>query len=165
MSFSVDLSPTDLSEGTVQRRLASLGIFIAVLASFCFPWNSAAAVVHHNSTSWSQRDRAVYVVSTMNVLHCRSGRLLTDMLVRKFGVTHYDVYADQQSSELYFIEPKRDDGTSAGSLAYQMGWAAPMSVSTFLDKLHIHHAPGSAVSAYRNDLKQLIGSFTSTIPS
>jgi len=149
----------------MQRRPAALGIFITVLVSFCFSWNTASAAAHHNSVSWSQRDRAVYVVSTMNLVHCRTGRLLTSTLVQRFGVTHYDVYADQQVSNLYFIEPKRDDGTSAGALAYQLGWVAPMSVSPFLDKLHIHHAPGSAVSAFHNDLKQLIGSFTSTIPS
>jgi hypothetical protein len=101
----------------------------------------------------------------MNLLHWRNGHLVTTMLVHKFGVTHYDVYADQLSSDLYFIEPKRDDGTSAGALAYQMGWVAPMSVSPFLDKLHIRHAPGIAISAYHNDPKQLIGSFASTIPS
>jgi hypothetical protein len=149
----------------VQRRLVSFGISSAALFACLIPWNTATAAVHHNASSWGQRDCAIYVVSTMNLLHSRGGHLLTTTLVHKFAVTHYDVYADQQVSDLYFIEPRRDDGSSAGALAYHLGWLVPMSVSSSLDKLHVRHAPSSAYSAYHVDLKQLIGSFTSTIPS
>jgi hypothetical protein len=149
----------------VQRRLISIGIFTVVLLSSCIPWASAMAAVHHNSSSWSQRDCAAYVVSTMNLLHFRSGRSLTSALVQKYAVTHYDVYSDQAMRDLYFIEPRTDDGSSVGAFAYHMGWLVPMSVSTTLDKLHVRHAPSSVYAAYRSDAKQLIGSFTSTFPS
>jgi hypothetical protein len=135
------------------------------LVACWLPWSAMSVSAHHGTANWNQRDRAVYVVSTLNLVHCQSGRLLTTMLVRKLGVTHYDVYADQQTNNLYFIEPRRDDGSSVGALAYQMGWVAAMSVSPSLDKLHVRHAPGSAYAAYRNDPKQLVGSFTSTVPS
>jgi hypothetical protein len=123
------------------------------------------AAVHHNTPSWSQRDCAVYVISTMNLLHFRSGRSLTSALTQKYGVTHYDVYADQQTRDLYFIEPKTDGGSSVGAFAYEMGWLVPMSVASSLDKLHVRHAPTLVFSDYRADAKQLIESFTSTLPS
>lgn len=148
----------------MQRRLVSLGISLAALFASFIPC-SAVIAAHRDDANWSRRDRAVYVVSTMNLLHARSGRSLTTMLVHKLGVTHFDVYADQQVNDLYFIEPRRDDGSSAGALAYQMGWVVPMSLSPSLDKLHLRHAPSRACAAYRNDLKQLIGSFASTFPT
>ena len=70
----------------------------------------------------------MYVVSTMNLLHFRSGRSLTSALAQKYGVSHYDVYADQHTRDLYFIEPRTDDGSSVGAFAYEMGWLMPMSV-------------------------------------
>jgi hypothetical protein len=101
----------------------------------------------------------------MNLLHFRSGRSLTSALAQKYGVTHYDVYADQQTRDLYFIEPRTADGSSVGAFAYEMGWLVPMSVASSLDKLHVRHAPTSVFSDYRADAKQLIESFTSTLPS
>lgn len=101
----------------------------------------------------------------MNLLRFRNGRPLTIALVQKMSVTHYDVYADQEVSDLYFIEPMTDSDSSVGALAYQMGWLVPMSVSSALDKLHVRHAPSGAYAAFRSDAKQLIGSFTSTFPS
>ncbi|HEY8684683.1 MAG TPA: hypothetical protein VIO57_03650 [Chloroflexota bacterium] len=149
----------------VPRVLVSAGIYFIALLSICVPWGSAHAAVHRNGSSWSQRDCAAYVVSTMNLMHFRNGRPLTSALVQKFAVTHYDVYADQQAADLYFIEPMAADDSSIGALAYHMGWQIPMSVSSSLDKLHVRHAPGSVYAAYRSDAKLLIGSFTSTFPS
>ncbi len=149
----------------MRRRLVSNGIFMVAVLAACVPWESAAAAVHHSSSSWSRHDCAVYVVSTMNLLHFRNGRPLTSALVQKMAVTHYDVYADQQVSDLYFIEPMTDGDSSVGALAYHMGWLVPMSVSSALDRLHVRHAPGSAYSAFHSDAKQLIGSFSSTFPS
>jgi hypothetical protein len=147
------------------QRLVSLAIYLAALLVCLIPGSAATAADHHNSSNWNQRDVAVYVVSTMNLLHSRSGHALTTTLSHQLGVTHYDVYADGEVANLYFIEPRRDDESSVGALAYQMGWVAPMSVSSSLDRLHVRHAPGSDYAAYRNDPKQLIGSFTSTFPS
>jgi hypothetical protein len=148
----------------MRRRFIVFGIFIAALLS-CVSWKSTTAAVHHNTSSWSQRDCAVYVISTMNLLHFRSGHSLTSALAQRFGVTHYDVYADQRTRDLYFIEPRTDGGSSVGAFAYEMGWPVPMSVASSLDKLHVRHAPSGIFSDYRADAKQLIGSFTSTLPS
>ena len=102
------------------RRVISVGILVAAVLCSCLPWESAAAAVHHSTSSWSRHDCAVYVVSTMNLLHFRNGRPITSALVQKMAVTHYDVYADQQVSDLYFIEPMTDGGSSVGALAYQV---------------------------------------------
>lgn len=149
----------------MRRGLISTGVFIMALLSISLPRVSANAAVHQNTSSWSKHDCAVYVLSTMNLLHFRNGRPLTSALVQKMAVTHYDVYADQQVSDLYFIEPMTDSDSSVGALAYQMGWLVPMSVSAALDRFHVRHAPSSAYTAFRSDTKQLLGSFTSTFPS
>lgn len=147
------------------RRFVSLGILLSTLLIILHPGSAVHAASHRTTSNWTQHDVAVYVVSTMNLLHSRGGRALTTALTHRLGVTHYDVYADQQVANLYFIEPRKDDESSVGALAYQMGWVAPMSLSSTFDKLHVRHAPNSDYWAYRNDPKQLIGSFTSTFPS
>lgn len=149
----------------MRRHFISIGFFIAALLSLGIPWKFSTAAAHHTTSSWSQRDCAVYVVSTMNLLHFRSGRSLTSALAQKYGVSHYDVYADQHTRDLYFIEPRTDDGSSVGAFAYEMGWLMPMSVASSLDKLHVRHAPSGVFASYHSDTKQLIGSFTSTFPS
>ena len=149
----------------MERRLTLVAIALFPLLAFFASARGVTAAAHTSDSNWAQRDRAVYVVSTLNLLHARNGRLLITVFTHKLGVTHYDVFADGGVSDLYFVELKREDGSSAGALAYQMGWLAPMSVSTSLDRLHVRHAPATAATAYRTDAKQLIGSFTSTISS
>jgi hypothetical protein len=147
------------------RRFVSLSVNLSALFIILNTVSAVHAASHHDAANWRQHDIAVYVVSTMNLLHAHSGQALTATLAQRLGVTHYDVYADQQVANLYFIEPRKNDESSVGALAYQMGWVAPMSVSTSFDKLHVRRAPKSDYSAYRSDLKQLIDSFTSTVPS
>jgi hypothetical protein len=147
------------------RRFVSFGICLSALFIILHAGSAAHAASHRNASNWKQHDIAVYVVSTLNLLHTHNGQALTATLAQHLGVTHYDVYADQQVANLYFIEPRKDDESSVGALAYQMGWVAPMSVSSSFNKLHVRHAPNADYSAYRNDLKQLIGTFTSTVPS
>ena len=149
----------------MQRRLTLIAIVLIPLVAFFVSARGVTAAAHHSDSSWNQRDRAVYVVSTLNLLHTRSGHPLITVFTHKLGVNHYDVYADEAVSDLYFVELRREDGTSAGALAYQMGWLAPMSVSPSLDRLHVRHAPAPAAAGYRTDAKQLIGSFTSTVSS
>ena len=147
------------------RRFAIIALFLVPVFA-CVPVGMGARAATHRSESiWTQRDRAIYVVSTLNLLHTRSGRLLVPILAHRFGVTHYDVYADVETSDLYFIELKRIDGSSAAAFAYRMGWMMPMGISAPLNTLHVRRAPSATVAAYGSDDKQLIGSFTSTISS
>ena len=110
--------------------------------------------------SWQQRDTAVYVVSTLNLLRTPSGQLM----VVKLNVARFDVYADLVRDDLYFIELRARGGTPIGAAAYQLGWAKPQALSRSLGRLGIVHASRIVFRAYRSDEKQLIGSFTSTVP-
>ncbi|HEX6509582.1 MAG TPA: hypothetical protein VF221_18290, partial [Chloroflexota bacterium] len=94
-----------------------------------------------------------------------SGRSLASAVTQKLDVTHFDVYADLNSSDLYFIQLSRDDGSTAATLAYRMGWLKPMSLSSSLDRFRVRRAPSDVGKAYRTDSKQLLASFTSTLPS
>ncbi|GAC1463565.1 MAG: hypothetical protein PVSMB7_05380 [Chloroflexota bacterium] len=113
---------------------------------------------------WNQRDTAVYVVSTLNLLHNKKGVSIAPWLSARKGISRFDVYADTQSGNLYFVELRRDSGDIVGAFAYQMGWFKPKSVTTFTDKLGTSRAPSSIVDAYKNDSRQFLGSFTSTLP-
>jgi hypothetical protein len=91
--FSVDLSPTDISEAKV-RRFVSFGICLSALFIILHAGSAAHAASHRNASNWKQHDIAVYVVSTLNLLHTHNGQALTATLAQHLGVTHYDVYAD-----------------------------------------------------------------------
>lgn len=117
-----------------------------------------------HSSKWDARDTAVYVVSTLNLLHTPQGRPLSATLLHK-GITNYDVYADNARADLYFVELVRDNGEVAGAVAYRMGWLKPVSVSTLTDQLGVSKAQDDIVHAYASDDKQLLDSFTSTLPS
>ncbi len=149
-------------------RLASatlISVIVAGLVSHHVPWRPTPVAAHRSMSIWDRHDSAAYVVSTLNLVHCRGGHPLTTVLVHRYPVARYDVYADQQDNTLFFIEPKRGDGKPVGALAYQLGWTAPMSVSTSVSSLYVRPAPADAYAAFRNDPKQLIGSFSSTVPS
>jgi hypothetical protein len=152
------------AEEVVRRFVSVLAWVLLGLLTAIVPAQAAGTSVHQH-LSWSQRDAAVYVVSTMNLLRSRDGHTLAGILMQKYDVTQFNVYDDLASPDLYFIELKRDDGTTFGALAYQMGWSRPMSLSSSLDRFHLRRAPQSADAAYHSDPKALIGSFSSTVPS
>lgn len=129
------------------------------------PWQAQAAgnPTHQRGPNWNQRDTAVYVVSTLNLVRVHH-RSLTSVLSSQ-DVTQYDVYADLDVGDQYYIQLKRDDGNVVGVLAYRMGWLKPKSISAFTDKLGVRKAPRSMVTAYKSNHKELIGSFTSTLPT
>jgi hypothetical protein len=102
------------------------------------------------------------VVSTLNLVRVHHRSLSSKLAA--LGVTQYDVYADLDVRDQYYVDLKRDDGTVLGSLAYRMGWIKPKSVSPFTDKLGVGKAPGSVLNDFKKDDKELIGSFTSTLP-
>ena len=74
-------------------------------------------------------------------------------------------YGQVAQADLYFIQLKRADGATAGTLAYQMGWMKPQSVTATTNRFGITAAAASVVQAYQSDPTRLIGSFTSTFPS
>ncbi len=116
------------------------------------------------AVDWKQRDTAMYVVSTVNLLRTSSGHPLARIAERRLDVARYDVYADASLPDLYFIQLTRDDGTVAGGLVYQMGWPKPQSVTTKINTLGVTPAPPRLADAYKSDQLTLIGTFSTTMP-
>ncbi|MGI8827110.1 MAG: hypothetical protein ACR2JC_16010 [Chloroflexota bacterium] len=128
--------------------------------------HAAGGIAGHTPrpVDWNQRDTAIYVVSTLNLLHTSRGASIPQRLTRR-RISHYDVYADTQLNSMYFIELRRQSGDIVGAFAYHIGWLKPRSVTPFCNKLGVPRADARIVDAYKNDARQFIGSFTSTLPS
>lgn len=149
----------------MRRTVTAAALGVAGLLWTIVPASAAGTSSHDRTPNWNQRDTAAYVVSTLNLLHLRNGRPVIQVLSRKLGVTRYDVYADSSVADLYFIQLKRDDGTEVGAFAYQIGWSKPQMLSLKIRHPMAHRATGRIFQEYRDDSKQLIASFTSTLPS
>jgi hypothetical protein len=111
---------------------------------------------------WERIDTSTYVVSTLNLLHTRTGFPVVPEWMRR-GVRTFEVYADTAQPDLYFIELKDDSGKSVGALAYEMGWQMPKAITSPLLRIHVPPAPKDLADAYRNDPKVFLASF-STMP-
>jgi hypothetical protein len=148
----------------MRRIIAIAALGAAALLTSVIPAHAAGTPTKPQTPNWNQHDTAVYVVSTLNLLHTRKGQPITATLTGKLSVTHYDVLADTVVSDLYFIQLRRDDGTVAGALAYQLGWQKPQLLTLALPRGVCKHAADKVMQEYRSDAKQLIGSFTSTLP-
>lgn len=148
------------------KKLVTIALLgVASVMTFTSPAHAASKSITSKTVNWNQHDTAVYVVSTLNLLRTRTGRPIVANLSRRLNVTHYDVYADQTQSNLYFIQLRRDDGTVVGAFAYHMGWAKPRPVSGTARHFVSGRIPGTLQQEYNSDQKFLIGSFTSTMPS
>jgi hypothetical protein len=145
-------------------------IFVVIVLGFlgllvqALPARAAGNTTHRHAIDWNQHDTAVYVVSTLNVLHTRRGQSVATLMARRMHVVRYEVWDDLSSSDLYFIMLKRDDGSTAAAFAYQMGWPQPLGLNASLGRMGVHPAPTTVLTAYRTDPKQLMGTFTSTLP-
>jgi hypothetical protein len=154
----------DQGEKSVRRLIAIAVLGVAAAAASVVPAHAAGSANHPQAPNWSQHDTAVYVVSTLNLLHTRKGDPITAMLTRKLNITEYDVYSDIAVNDLYYIELRRADGVVAGTLAYQLGWPKPQILTLALPKGVCKHADDRVGQEYRSDPKLLIGTFTSTLP-
>jgi hypothetical protein len=159
------MNRTDSNGGNkVRRTLALLCCGLACVLATVAPAHAAGNGQRQQKVNWNQRDTAVYVVSTINLVRSRSGKALATALAGKLDVTRYVVYDDSALTDLYFVELKRDDGSVAGTLAYQLGWPKPRTVTQSLTKLGVAAASADIADAYHTDPKVLIGSFSSTLP-
>jgi hypothetical protein len=143
--------------------VALLGVTAAVCSAA--PASAATKSPDTKNPNWNQQDTAVYVVSTLNLLRARDGKACTDFLVKRLKVTQYDVYADQTVQNMYFVVLRRADGSAADTFAYQLGWAKPRDLGSRAVKFGAHRASLQIAQEFRSDPKQLIGSFTSTLPT
>lgn len=158
-----------------EERVGKVGLVACMLLA-CMTWTGSAfatgqghgprAEVARTSRAeyWKQRDTAIYVVSTLNLL--RDGhQLVVKELARRLHVASYDVYEDIDSAGLYFIELRKANGATVGSFAYKMGWIKPRSMSHNLDRYGLLPAGSSVVDAFHTDSKHLMAHFDSTLPS
>jgi hypothetical protein len=149
----------------VQRAfLLLLSSFVSLTLTLSVAGAAGQPTKEHHSVNWATRDTAVYVVSTLNLLHTRQGHLVPAVL-ESHGVTHFDVYADADTDGLYFVLLRKDSGSTVGGLVYQMGWSRPQSIFGVTDRfITIQKAASNIRQSYKSDNKLLIGSFTSTMP-
>lgn len=150
----------------MRRVIAALLLCACGAIAGALPTHAAGTrVSHQKKIDWNQRDTAVYVVSTLNLLYTKQGRPFLSLLRGRLNVTRYDVYADTDTAELYFITLKREDGSVIGAFAYRMGWSKPRILFLLARRPVAHRGKDKILTAYRADGKQLIGSFSSTLPS
>lgn len=148
------------------HRLVVLTCMVLGLASVWVTQAGAAgnSGSRQHEVNWNQRDTAVYVVSTLNLVRTTSGRPFAQVAMGQLDVTHFDVYADLDHANLYFIQLKRDDDSTAAVLAYQMGWLKPQTVTRMNRQFRLRQVSWSISQAYRVDTKEFMASFTSTFP-
>jgi hypothetical protein len=144
--------------------IIALGVFTSgVLAASSTPPQST----HRQQVpDWNQQDTAAYVVSTLNLLHTRTGRPLVTTLTRSANVDRFEVWEVLGGPRgLYIIQLKDAYGEWLGAFVYRMGWMKPMSASPLTDHLGVRHAWPRILNLSRQYPKKLIGTFGSTLPT
>jgi hypothetical protein len=154
-----------------------LGALICGCIGLTIPFgvvNAAKAPPHDNQANpslqvaqqvqWQRRDTATYVVSTVNLLRTEQGQPLRKVVEYRMHVSRYAVFADDDVPGLYFIRLKQDTGSIAGTLAYRMGWPAPLSLCHKLSVLGITAAPPEIWRAYKTAHLTFLGAFSSSLP-
>jgi hypothetical protein len=149
------------------RRMSATEISLAVSLLFAL-WIApvfAAGSGPVTPPDWQKHDTAVYVVSTLNLLHGPKGEPAA-LVLQRAGVTDYDVYADRAVPNLYFIElgfagVGRAPEQPAPTLVYRLGWKLPRSVTPRVANLRIRLAPRSLIHAAQTDPRDLLATFTS----
>jgi hypothetical protein len=120
---------------------------------------------HHTGNSlaissalkWENYDRAIYVLSTLNLPLCGSGRPLGGVLQRD-GAT-FMVYRSTRDDSLYFIRVGVGDHSAV--YAYRMGWALPRGV---VSARCVDPAGPDIAATYRSGELTKLGTFSSTLP-
>jgi hypothetical protein len=80
--------------------------------------------------SWKERDRLVYVVTTLNAPVCADGNQLSSDL-HDGGARLYDVSRSTVDRQLYFIQVRASDKTLLGVYTYRFGWQLPQGVQSY----------------------------------
>jgi hypothetical protein len=142
--------------------IALIGLILG--AAISAPAHAATHRSSQSDVNWAQRDTAVYVVSTLNLLHTSAGQPMTDVFKNQFHVKRYVVEADAVVPDLYFIDLLGKSQTVVGVFAYKMGWQKPQVITDFTIA-GLPHASADIVSAYRTDHHTRVATFRSTLPS
>jgi hypothetical protein len=117
-----------------------------------------------DKVSWRERDTAIYVLSTLNLLSGLSPDALTQRLRRTAHIRSYAVATDLLKPGIYFILLERADTTIDGACVYRMGWLAPQAATSLPPPLRARWASWSMGVAYRSDPTRVVYSATSLMP-
>jgi hypothetical protein len=110
---------------------------------------------------WAQRDRAVYVVSTLNAPLCADGHQLSTELWRNDDARLFDVLQSRNNSNLYFIEVRKANAVLLAVYAYEFGWRMPRGVQR---SECVRLAPPDVIAAYRSGRLVHVARFHTTFP-
>lgn len=128
------------------------------------PANAAHKHTTQKAVNWVQRDTAVYVVSTLNILRLDNGQPVSTLFKNQLHVKQYTVEADAVVPDLYYINLVKANKTVAGTFAYKMGWQKPAAITDF-GVQSIPRAAPDIISSFHTDHRTKVASFTSTLPS
>jgi hypothetical protein len=148
--------------GMVRFRGIGLALIIGVTG---FGSTVAAAasqdVDHHNRTSWTKHDRAVYAVSTLNAPLCSNGEQLSTVLWNQYDAREFDVLASTTSNNLWFIQVKLSTGGLLGVYSYTFGAKLPTGIQSYHCVLP---SPSNVYADYKAKNWKLVARFGSTYP-
>lgn len=128
------------------------------------PANAAHRQDTRSHVNWAQRDTAVYVVSTLNLLRLDNGQPITNLFKYQLHVKKYTIEADTSVPDLYFIDLVNKSNTVVGTFVYKMGWQKPEAITDF-GVSTVPRATPDLANAYRTDHRAKVATFSSTLPS
>lgn len=144
------------------RLTLAVGLCAALLIDLFLLVGSGGREHAAAQSVWQARDTAAYAVSTLNLLHTRSGINLVTFWRRLLSPISYAVYRDTRTQSLFFIRILGDHRRITGTFAYRLGWRLPKPIAGDLLPLRRHAVRPLIAHAYRADPKQLVGIFSST---
>lgn len=109
---------------------------------------------------WQERDRAIYVVTKLNLPLCSDGRQLKTVLSR-LGARFYDVLSSTANRDLYFIEVRTAINRLLGVYAYRFGALLPRGVQ---GSRCVRPASATVIKLYRSDALTPVIRFNTTTP-
>lgn len=133
------------------------------LASLHQATKAAHRMTRHvrSKTSWSDHDRAVYAVSTLNAPLCSSHAQLSTVLWNTYLAREFDVLQATNIRHLFFIQVRTASSSLLGVYSYVFGTKLPTGVQS----AHcVVPAGDQMATAYRNHAWKFVSRFTSTYP-
>lgn len=112
--------------------------------------------------SWRQHDRAVYVVSTLNLPICSNGRLLSTVLRKREKASLFTVLKSRIYHNLYYVRVRNSAHTLLGVYAYRFGWKMPLGLMSGRCVRPVHRT--TIRVGYRLRTWMAVGWFHSTYP-
>jgi len=113
-----------------------------------------------SATTWAERDRSAYVVSTLNLPLCMHGKRLTAVLGKR-GARHLDVMKSNGDPYLYFIEVRKAANRLISVYAYSVGSPLPTGVQ---DAPCVRGATSEVIGSYRAHVVVRMARFSTTVP-